>query len=150
MRFFLFLPFIFFTACHPSTSKLNQTTMTSDQTSVQQTVTEFLAAGDAQDVGRLEAVMDPTYRVTINQFMGGEGVTVIDRAGYLGMIAAGKLGGKPRSVTFSSIEVVGNVAHVRAMLASDELNFDSHFTLAKDKVGVWMVVTDAPFVTPKG
>jgi len=149
MRFFLFLPFLFFTACQPSTAKLKPSAMTAEQTAVKTTLTEFLAAGDDQDADRLAVVLDPTYRIMINQFMGGDGVTVIDRASYLGMIEQKKLGGTPRSVEWKSIEVVGNLAHVRALLASTEMSFDSQFILAKDKAGSWRLVSDAPFVTMK-
>lgn len=147
-------PFIIFflfslTACHPSVSQFKSNDMTPDQAAVEQTLSEFLTAGDLSSVDRLDAVLDPAYRITVNQFMGGEGVTVIDRSTYLQMISAGKLGGTPRSVELKSIEVVGNIAHVRAALTSDQLIFDSHYTFAQDKSGNWKLISDTPFVTPR-
>lgn len=149
MRHLILLTLLSLVACHASTTKLNPSAMTSEQKAVRAALNEFLAAGDAQNVARLETVLDPTYRIVINQFMGGEGVSVISRETYLQMIGDGKLGGTPRTVDIKSVEVVGNLAHVRALLSSSELNFNAHYTLAKDKAAKWKLVADAPFVSAK-
>ena len=149
MRVFFFFPLFIFISCQPASGQ-DKTSPIADQVPlVRAVITEFLTAGDLRDVTRLDAVLNPQYRVSVNQFMGSPGVTVIDRASYLGMIKAGKLGGTPREVRFKSVEVVGNLAFVRAELESEELHFDNLLVLAQDGLGDWTLLSDTPYVTPK-
>ncbi|MEL7160280.1 MAG: nuclear transport factor 2 family protein [Bacteroidota bacterium] len=149
MRVLLFFSLFLFLAYQDATGQDKSSAMETDETAVKTALTEFLSAGDVRDVARLEAVLNPQFRVCVNQFMGQPGVTVIDRAGYLGMIGAGKLGGSPRQVAVRSVEVVGNVAFVRATLDSDTLHFESNFVLAQDALGDWTVLSDTPYTTAK-
>lgn len=149
MRVFFLLPLLLFIACQDATGQQKSTQMESSEKAVRTAVTDYLTAGDVRDVTGLEATLNPAFRACVNQFMGKPGVTVIDRADYLSLISAEKLGGTPREVTIKSVEVIGNIAVVRAFLDSEKLTFDSIYTLAKDAQGDWTVVSDTPFVQPK-
>jgi len=149
MRFSLLIPFFLLIACQDATGQDKSLTVPPKASMITEVVTEFLAAADVRDVARLEAVLNPEFRVSLNQFMGTPGVTIIDRAGYLSMITAGKLGGTPRTVEFNNVEIVGNLAFVRTVIESDKYLFDSMHVLTQDALGDWTLLADTPYVTPK-
>lgn len=145
---FLFSFLLFILAGHPVPAPTSTDMITTDSTAARAALTEFIRAADVRDLDRLERVLNPEFRVFVNQFMGKPGVTVIDRTTYLGMIRAEKLGGTPRTLGIKSVEVVGNNAYVRATLASKALHFESHYLLVEDQAGDWTVLSDIPYVTP--
>jgi hypothetical protein len=116
---------------------------------VQKAIETFVKGGDAQDVKMLESVLHPDYRVTINQFMGGDGVTIMKREDYLGMIAAKKMGGKPRTMEVKNFQTVNHTAQVHVGMESSELIFNSFITLVQDKSGKWSIINDAVVAQPK-
>ena len=59
-------------------------------------VAQYIQAGDDQNVNQLSQVLHPEFRVTINQFMGGDGATVMSKDGYIGMVRDKKIGGTTR------------------------------------------------------
>lgn len=147
MRLLLFIIILASTGCH--ISKKNTVTMSVESNEIQTTINDFVQAGDERNVSQMEQLLNPQFRVAINQFQGGEGVTVIDRQAYLDMLAAGKLGGSSRLLEILSVEVQKHTAFVRAKLTSPSLIFETLFTLAEDKEGHWTIVSDNPFVRPK-
>ncbi|MEL6140412.1 MAG: hypothetical protein AAFU67_02205, partial [Bacteroidota bacterium] len=121
-----------------------------DEKAILGVIKEFLAAGDVQDTVRLAETLDPTFRIAINQFMGEPGVNIIDRASYLQLVGAKKLGGDPRTSKTINVEIVGNVAFVRAKVKNSQLQFDTLYVLAKDVDNRWWLVSETPYVTPIG
>lgn len=148
MRFLFICGFLSFLGCHPAAT---QSSTMSDQTqtaAVEKVFAQFITGGDQQDTNILSEVLHPTYRLAINQFMGGKDVTLIDRTGYLGMVASKKIGGEPRSVTIHTTEIVGNFALIRAASKNSTLKFESLYTFVRDTDGRWWLSADTPFVTP--
>jgi hypothetical protein len=129
------------TSVTPATAMINP--------EVQNAIEIFVKGGDTQDVAMLEGVLHPDYRITINQFMGGEGVTIMKREDYLGMIAAKKLGGKPRSIEVKNFQIANHTAQVYIGMESAELIFNSFITLVQDKSGKWSIINDAVVAQPK-
>jgi Putative lumazine-binding len=125
------------------------TTKTSIDPAIEQTVIAFVKGGDLQDVSMLEGVLHADYRVTINQFMGGEGVTVMKREDYLGMIRDKKMGDKARSYDIKNLQIVNHTAQLQLHMESSELIFDSFVTLVQNKAQKWSILSDAVVAKPK-
>ncbi len=109
----------------------------------------FIKGGDTRNVALLESVMHTEFRTTVNQFMGGDGVTVLGRDLYLGMIREGKFGGIPRTFQIVDSQSLGHTAHVQVHMESDELIFDNFINLVQDKAGKWQLLSDAATAKPK-
>ena len=148
MRFFFICGLLSVLGCHSAIAQSSEMNNQSAAEAVNEVFAQFVTGGDQQDTTVLSAVLHPTYRLAINQFMGGKDVTLIDRTGYLGMIAGKKIGGEPRIINIHSTEVVGNFALIRAELKSSTLRFESLFTFVRDTDGRWWLSGDTPFVTP--
>lgn len=149
MRYLMILSFLTLLQCHDGQAQVASTPDYDDEEqAVLAVVTDFLSAGDAQDTSRLVATLHPTFRIAINQFMGGPDVMILERPTYLSMIEDKKLGGDPRTAVTKSVELVGNLAFVRAVVENSTLRFDTAYTLAKDTNGRWWLIAETPFVTP--
>jgi Putative lumazine-binding len=116
---------------------------------IEQAITGFITGGDTRNVPLLESVMHPDFRTTVNQFMGGEGVTILDRATYLGMISQGKFGGIPRTLQVVHFTSFGHTALVQVHMESTELAFDNFLLVVQDKGGKWQILNDAAVAKPK-
>ncbi|MEL6537469.1 MAG: nuclear transport factor 2 family protein [Bacteroidota bacterium] len=119
-----------------------------EERAVKSIVTEFIAAGDAQDVERLEAVLHDQYRVIWNN--PEKGVSPIDRATYLDLIGKKAIGGDKREVKFEEVTMIQSVnATVRAISEGEKATFYHDFHLVK--VGSdWKLVNDLFYMIPKG
>ena len=149
MRYYFSILLLSTIACHstPPSDGSSKEEQDPDQAAVLTAVQNFLTAGDEQSTDQLETVLHPSFRILINQFKGGPDVTLIDRTTYLNMIAAKQLGGDPRSSETLSVEIVGNLAFVRAKVQNSVLQFDTLYTLILDTNGKWWLAAEAPFVT---
>lgn len=114
------------------------------------TLHTFVKGGDEQNVAMLEKVLHSDYRISVNQFMGGEGVTIMKREDYLGMMRDKKIGGKARSFEVKSFQKINHTAQVHLHLESSELIFDNFLILVQDKAQQWTIVSDAVVAKPKG
>ncbi|HAA10870.1 MAG TPA: hypothetical protein DCE41_03895 [Cytophagales bacterium] len=119
-----------------------------EERAVKSVVTEFIAAGDAQDVGRLEAVLHDQYRVIWNK--PAEGVSPIDRTTYLDLIGKKAIGGDKRKVKFDEVTMIQGInANVRAITEGEKATFYHDFHLVKVG-GNWKLVNDLFYMVPKG
>lgn len=126
-----------------------QATTNDDARALKATVTEFIAAGDAQDVDRLAAILHTDYRVIWNNPTDGK-VSVIDRATYLDLIGKKVIGGDTRTVTFEEVSLIQGVnANIRAMSVGEKATFYHDFHLVK-VAGTWTLVNDLFYMVPKG
>jgi Putative lumazine-binding len=116
---------------------------------VEQVVKTFVRGGDTRDVALLESVLHPEHRVTINQFMGGDGVTALNREVYLGMIREGKIGGQPRTFSITGFQTLGHTAQAQVHMESAQLSFDNFLSFVQDKTGKWWLINDAATAKPK-
>ncbi|MEL6668813.1 MAG: nuclear transport factor 2 family protein [Bacteroidota bacterium] len=146
MKSFIVLLSLPFLACHNGMGGTE--TPQDEYPEIEAVVSEFIAGGDEQSVSRLEQVLHPTFRVLINQFMGGPDVTILDRDTYLNMINSGDIGGDPRTSEVLSTEVVGNLAFMRAKVRNSQIQFNTLYTLVLDPGGKWWLASEAPFVSP--
>jgi Putative lumazine-binding len=111
---------------------------------VQQVIRLFAEAGDKQDVSSLEGLLDPSYRIVMNQLFGSAEVNVMDRSTYLGKIASKEFGGDKRTVKILSTDILGNTAVVKVVFAGEKLTFTSQIQLVKNAKGEWKLISDTP------
>ncbi|MEL7226572.1 MAG: nuclear transport factor 2 family protein [Cyanobacteria bacterium J06576_12] len=117
-----------------------------DLAAIEQAVRDFASAGDQQNVEKLETVLHPQFRAVVNRLFGSEEVSLMDKAVYLQLIEAGKIGGDERSVHILQLEVVGNNASVRAVLDGKAMHFTTFMSLVKNTDGSWQVIGDFPHI----
>ncbi|MFN3198220.1 MAG: nuclear transport factor 2 family protein [Bradymonadia bacterium] len=111
------------------------------------TLQAFMDAGASRDVGALEKMLHADFRVVFN-IVGKPGVTVLDRAGYLGLMKAGKIGGKPMSPIWHHSLVAEDMAQIRATSTRADGRFEQVFTLVRIE-GRWQLVADSTILYPK-
>ncbi|GJM34131.1 MAG: hypothetical protein DHS20C18_31320 [Saprospiraceae bacterium] len=108
---------------------------------ITEVVTQFVEAGDAQDVKSLEKVIHDSYRIVWND-LNEKAVKVVDRATYLQLIGAKKFGGDVREIHIESIAMRNEVnAVVRVSLVGKKADFWSFLSLIKVG-GKWLIVED--------
>ncbi len=120
-----------------------------DDEKVRYAILQFVKAGDARSKATLDSILHTDFRVVANQLNGSNTLVIINKAQYLGLLEARKLGGDTRSVQFETIEVVENNASVRATLTGTTTVFQSFYHLVKNSSGQWLLIQDLPFVTKK-
>ena len=113
------------------------------QAAVTDVVHAFAAAGDQRDVDALQPLLHADFRIVAD--MGPKGVATLDRATYLGMLSAGKLGGGARTVTVEDVRIDSKIATVRATMTRADAVFHTTWTLAEADAG-WQIVQDAVFM----
>lgn len=122
----------------------------SSKQQVEATIQNFVTGGDERNIAILEAVLHPDFRVTINRFMGNDGITVITRESYLSMITSGKIGGEKRSIKIISIDVQDHIAVAKVILMSATLKLTNNLQFIKDSKGNWLLINDMPLVEKAG
>ena len=147
MKLFIFITLwgMLGTSLHHNTTDMHST----DEANIRQQVAAFIQAGDERDIASLEELLHSDFRVVVNQFMGGDGVTLIAKEAYLGMIRDEKIGGVERQLEFRHISIHGHTAAAEIRLESEAAAFDSFITLIQDKQGQWRIISDAAVFQPK-
>jgi hypothetical protein len=112
-------------------------------------LSSFIKGGDERDTAKLESILHADYRSTINQFMGQEGVSIINREVYLSLTRDGKIGGLPRTYQVVQYQSLGHTAHVQVHMESAQLIFDNFLSFVQDKTGKWWLINDAATAKPK-
>lgn len=108
-----------------------------DKAEVEKVVQEF-AQGAAE---RNEALLKSVLHEGSRQFIPTpDGVRLLDRDVYLGMIREGKIGGSPLSVTLHDVRVSGDSAAVEATFAGEGMRLDHTLSLVKGPDG-WAIVS---------
>ena len=115
---------------------------------VRQAVYTFVQSGDAQNVGALDQVLHPEFRVVF-QAKGSNDVSNMAREQFLEMFRQKKFGGDQRSVKIRKIDVQGNLAVVRARFQGRQAVFENTLTLVRGSNG-WQVIQDMAYVEFSG
>lgn len=118
----------------------------SEEARIKAVIEQFAAAADAQDADALAGVLDPNYRVVMNQLFGSDQVMTMDRATYLDKIRKKEFGGDQRTLTFHELTLNGNTASAKVELKGQNMTFVSLLQLVKDARGHWKLVSDLPVV----
>lgn len=113
-------------------------------TALKAAVTSFKDAGEVQDVAAAGEVLHADFRVLFS-WTHESGVTILDRAGYLGLLGSKKIGGTEGALTFGAVSVRDELAQAAATIQRSDARFDSTFTLIKGEGG-WQIVQEATVV----
>lgn len=110
---------------------------TTDEEQVRKAVKQFSKSADAQDVAGIQSVLHPEAQ---QFFMGPEGMVRLETTTYVSMIEQKKIGGQPRQLSISHVDVDGDMASVKANMSNDAYQFDNFISLMKVD-GSWQIVS---------
>lgn len=119
-------------------------TPTSDQEAIKKAVKTFATAADQQDVEAMDAILHPEYRAVLNQLFGSKQVTLLDKASYLAMLKAKKIGGDKRSIAIQTVDINDLNAMVKVQLKGAKATFTTYLLLAKGSDQMWRIISDMP------
>ncbi|MCO4772653.1 MAG: nuclear transport factor 2 family protein [Deltaproteobacteria bacterium] len=120
---------------------------TNDEKAVKAAVEAFKRGGESRDVASLGSVLHEDFRVLFT-WTHEPGVTRLDKAGYLGLLEAGKIGGTAGTIEFADVQVRDEIAIAEATIVRGDARFESSFTLLRGEQG-WTIVQDAVVVEAK-
>lgn len=113
---------------------------------VRKRIGEFRDAGDTRDTTLIDKVLHKNFRL-IAYMAGDKDGFVMDKPGYSGALAAGKIGGIRRELTILSVEISGSRASVHIRMSSAALAFDNIMQWVKTEDG-WQLVNDLAHAVP--
>lgn len=119
---------------------------TSHEAALKQRIEAFKDAGDTRDIDGIGKVLHKDFRL-IAYFGDAADGMVMDKAGYTGALAAGKMGGTKRELSIVSLDVRGSRAAVHIRMSSKALKFDNfmHWVLTADG---WQLLNDLAHAVP--
>lgn len=119
-------------------------------TAILKAVTDFIKGGDNSDITALNQVLHSDFRNIQNGFFEKEGIVIFSKSDYLNQIEQKIFGGKPREMTIVSIDQIGKIAMVKALLQSSSLSFTSFISVILDDDNEWKIIENFPHITPTG
>jgi hypothetical protein len=109
-------------------------------------IESFAAAADRRDVAALESILHPEFRVLF-AVKAGAAPTQLTRAQYLQLLRDGKLGGKSRVVTVSSVTGVEGFAAATTTMQHDAARFQGVYSLIQHD-NRWWLLQETVLMTP--
>lgn len=113
------------------------------QTTIEQTIRSLISAADERDTEKVSQLLSDEFRIIFHHFPSPGKTTLIDKAGYLAMLAQGKAGGEQRSYIIDAIHVSGYIASARVTIESATKLFNTHYQLVS-KEDKWLFISDMP------
>ncbi len=110
------------------------------QQELEQRVEAFRIAGDTRDVSSMEALLHDKFRLMA--FMDGAADAFqMDKASYMSALAAGKLGGVPRSKRIVSLQAEKDQAACTIQMESKQHRFETMMHWVRTGEG-WKLLND--------
>ncbi|MBM9579469.1 nuclear transport factor 2 family protein [Leptospira sp. 201903070] len=111
-----------------------------EEASLRTLIQEFVKAGDERNVNKLENVLHKDFR--LYAFVGNASQPwEMNREGYLGALKEGKIGGKSRTLSVTSLKNEGNLAYATLIMKSSEMSFVVNQQWIKTESG-WRLLQD--------
>lgn len=110
-----------------------------------QVLTQYVQGTEQSDVLMLEQAFHEHFRVVAKT---QDGLRVINRADYLSLIAAKKIGGNPRELSIDQVIEDGNILQVSLKLAGESQIFHDHIDLINE-TGNWKILHNTTEVTAR-
>ncbi|MCA9664130.1 MAG: nuclear transport factor 2 family protein [Myxococcales bacterium] len=104
---------------------------------------KYNSSAEHRDVGAMASVLHERYRLTVKM---GAKLLVIDKKAYLNMLRAKKLGGEKRAMNVASIDVTGNVGHIKVRFTGRKARFVEYLSLLRDGQG-WRILGSTAQIT---
>jgi hypothetical protein len=112
---------------------------------VLKTLQAYAQGTEQQNVELLDANFHPQFRVVAKT---EDGLRVIEKAAYLGLIKDKKIGGQPRELNITSLNVENGIAQVQLVLTGESSTFHDHLELINAD-GHWQIVHNLTQVVSK-
>lgn len=112
---------------------------------IQQAIENFIKAGDRSDTFLMEEILHKDYQNIQDGFFDQEGIFIISKEQYIEYIRSKTFGGKPRTISYDSIEQMGNIAIAKLILESKAVRFLSTIVCIQEN-GKWKVITNIPVI----
>lgn len=114
-----------------------------DKRAIKEVVTNFSLSGDNRDVGLANNVLHAEAKQYVNSSQFEGGLLIVSTEQYAGLLAAGRIGGIPRTVDIKSIEIDEQKSNAIAQvkLSSTKAVFHSFIGLTKVSDGSWKIVS---------
>lgn len=112
---------------------------------IKQAIENFIKGGDNSDTELLENILHKEYQNIQDGFFDHTGIFIIRKEEYIGLVRDKVFGGKPREITYHSIERKNNIACAQVALESSVLRFSSLITCVQEN-GLWKVITNIPSI----
>lgn len=113
---------------------------------IKEKVLKFAEAIEWQNVEKLDNLLHQNFRVVANQYPKADVTTILDKATYLKLITAKKIGGKAYKVNFKSIIVEQHNATVVAKFEGGESTMSLTLLLVKSNAGKWEIISDMAII----
>ncbi|REC59827.1 hypothetical protein DRF65_24175 [Chryseobacterium pennae] len=115
---------------------------------IKQTIEQFIKGGDNSDTTLLEEILHENYQNIQDGFFDKPGIFIIPKQEYIGLVSDKIFGGKPRQITYHSLEQKNNIAYAQVSLESPTLLFSSLIACVQEN-GKWQVITNIPSIEIK-
>lgn len=115
---------------------------------IKQAIEQFIKGGDNSDTALLEEILHENYQNIQDGFFDKPGIFIIPKQEYIGLVRDKIFGGKPRQITYHSVEQKNNIAYAQVSLESSALRFSSLITCVNEN-GRWQVITNIPSIETK-
>ncbi|MGH1516541.1 nuclear transport factor 2 family protein [Chryseobacterium sp. JK1] len=115
---------------------------------IKQAIEKFIKGGDNSDPSALEEILHPQYQNIQDGFFEKPGIFVISKENYVQLVRDKVFGGKPRDITYHSIEQKNNIAYATVSLESPTHEFSSLITCVQEE-GKWRIITNLPSIKTK-
>jgi hypothetical protein len=112
---------------------------------IQQAIESFLKAGDNSDIILMEEILHKDYQNIQDGFFDQQGIFIISKEQYIDHIRTKTFGGKPRIISFESVEQKGNIAIAQLTLETDIIRFKSTIICVQENEE-WKVITNIPVI----
>lgn len=109
---------------------------------------QYIRAVDAADVNSAADFLAPEFRVVLTHFQNTNAVKILSKDEYLGLMKAGKVGGKKRTATILLSDVHKEAALIKIKLESETVSFTNYYSLVNINEK-WFVINDIPQVETK-
>lgn len=115
---------------------------------IQQTIEKFIKSGDNSDPVLLDEILHENYQNIQDGFFDKSGIFIIPKQEYINLVKDKIFGGKPRKITYHSLQQKNNIAYAQVSLESAALRFSSLITCVQEN-GKWQVITNVPSIEIK-
>lgn len=115
---------------------------------IKQAIEQFIKGDDNSDTDLLEEILHKDYQNIQDGFFDKPGIFIIPKQEYIGLVRDKIFGGKPRQITYHSLEQKNNIAYAQVSLESSALRFSSLITCVNEN-GKWQVITNIPAIETK-
>jgi hypothetical protein len=115
---------------------------------IKSAIAGFVKGGDNTDTMLLEKILHPDFQNIQDGYFDQKGIYIFDKNQYIELVQTKKFGGHPRSIDYTSIKQLGNIAIANLVLETQQLKFISTIVCVYEN-NQWQIISNIPVVEPK-